>query len=173
MEDENPELRDSLKEMLFDENNLKLERLDDLLKSATQEKQLDREKILDQTIDFLFSDKGIILRNELVNVLATKIDAIGWNTIIKINKKLPLKIRSKTIEKSSKLNRKKILNITSIKKLFNSSKMKPGFKRKIIFKKIPKILIARDTYKMGYILMKKTSEKGIIRLVKVAAGVEQ
>ena len=37
----------------------------------------------------------------------------------------------------------------------------------------PKILIAKDTYKMGYGLMKKTSEKGIIRLVKVAAGVEQ
>ena len=44
--------------MLFDENTLKLERLDDLLKSATKEKQLDGEKILDQTIDFLFSKKG-------------------------------------------------------------------------------------------------------------------
>ena len=51
--------------------------------------------------------------------------------------------------------------------------MKPGFKRKIIFRKIPKILSTSDTYKMGFGLMKKTSEKGIIRLVKVAAGVEQ
>jgi len=173
MEDENPELRNSLKEMLFDENNLKLERLDDLLTSATQEKQLDSEKILDQTLDFLFSEKGIILRNELVNVLATKLDAIGWKTIIKINNKLPLKIRSKTIEKSSIINNNKVLNISSIKKLFNTTKMKPGFKRKVIFKKIPKILATRDTYKMSFGLMKKTSEKGLVRLVKVAAGVEQ
>ena len=173
MEDENPELRNSLKEMLFDENNLKLERLDDLLKSATQEKELNSEKILDQTIDFLFSKKGIVLRNELVNILATKIDAIGWKTIIKINNKLPLKIRSKTIEKSSEFPTKKSFNVSSIKKLFNKSKMKPGFKRKILFKKIPKILTAKDTYKMGYGVMKKTSEKGIVRLVKVAAGVEQ
>ena len=36
-----------------------------------------------------------------------------------------------------------------------------------------KILITKDTYKMGIGLMKKTSEKGIIRLVKVAAGVTQ
>ena len=173
MEDENPELRNSLKEMLFDENSLKLERLDDLLKSATQEKHLDSEKILDQTIDFLFSQKGIILRNELVNILATKIDAIGWKTIIKINNKLPIKIRSKTIQKSSKINTNKILNLSSIKKLFNTSKIQPGFKRKIIFKKIPKILSTSDTYIMGIGLMKKTSEKGIIRLVKVAAGVKQ
>ena len=52
-------------------------------------------------------------------------------------------------------------------------KIKPGFKRKIFFKRLPKILITKDTYKMGFGLMKKTSEKGIIRLVKVAAGVEQ
>ena len=57
--------------------------------------------------------------------------------------------------------------------MFHNSKLKPGFKRKIIFKKIPKILATKDTYKMGFGLMKKTSEKGIVRLVKIAAGVEQ
>ncbi len=173
MEDENPELRNSLKEMLFDENNLKLERLDDLISSATKEKELDSGKILDQTIDFLFSEKGFILRNELVNILATKIDSIGWKTLIKINNRLPLKIKSKTIEKSSKIYTNKSLNINSIKKMFNVSKMKPGFKRNIIFKKLPKILITKDTYQMGFRVVKKTSEKGIVRLVKVAAGVDQ
>ena len=173
MEDENPELRNSLKEMLFDENTLKLERLDDLLKSATKEKQLDGEKILDQTIDFLFSKKGLVLRNELVNILASKIDSIGWKTIITLNEKLPSKIRSKTIEKSYKINNKQLLNMSSIKKMFKMSKMKSGFKRKIFLKKLPKILITKDTYRMGLGLMQKTSEKGIIRLVKVAAGVRQ
>ncbi len=173
MEDENPELRNSLKEMLFDENNLKLERLDDLLTSATKEKQLDSEKILDQTIDFLFSQKGKGLRNELVNILASKIDSIGWKTVINLNNKLPSKIRSKTIEKSSKINTKKVFNMYSINKMFNKSKIKPGFKRKIFFRKLPKILVTKDTYRMGLGLMKKTSEKGLIRLVKVAAGVEQ
>ena len=57
--------------------------------------------------------------------------------------------------------------------MFNNSKLKPGFKRKIFFKRLPKILIEKDTYKMGLGLVKKTSEKGIIRLVKVAAGVTQ
>ena len=173
MEDENPELRNSLKEMLFDENTLKLERLDDLLKSATKEKQLDGEKILDQTIDFLFSKKGLVLRNELVNILASKIDSIGWKTIITLNKKLPSKIRSKTIEKSYKINNKQLLNMSSIKKMFKISKMNSGFKRKIFFKKLPSILITKDTYRMGLGLMQKTSEKGLIRLVKIAAGVRQ
>jgi len=173
MEDENPELRNSLKEMLFDENSLKLERLNDLLASATKEKKLDSEKILDQTINFLYSKKGIILRNELVNILASKIDSIGWKTIIKLNHKLPKKIRSKTIEKSSKISTQQVLTMSSIYKMFETTKTKSGFKRKILFKRLPKILITKDTYKMGLGLMKKTSEKGIVRLVKVAAGVEQ
>jgi len=57
--------------------------------------------------------------------------------------------------------------------MFKISKMKSGFKRKIFFRTLPKILITKDTYRMGLGLMKKTSEKGIVRLVKVAAGVRQ
>ena len=57
--------------------------------------------------------------------------------------------------------------------MFNTSKIQSGFKRKVFFKKLPKILITKDTYQMGYGLMKKTSEKGMIRLIKVAAGVTQ
>ena len=173
MEDENPELRNSLKEMLFDENNLKLDRLDDLLTSATKEKQLDSEKILNQAIDFLFSDQGLVLRKEFVNILASKIDSFGWETVVNINNKLPSKIRSKTIETSSKSYSQKVINLTSINKILSTSKVKPGFKRKIIFKKLPKILATKDTYKMGLRLMKKTSEKGIVRLVKIAASIQQ
>ena len=173
MEDENPELRNSLKEMLFDQNSLKLERLDDLLSSATKEKQLDSEKILDQTIDFLFSKKGIILRKELVSILASKIDLLSWKTVVKLNNKLPSRLRSKTIQKSSIISSKEVFNMSSLSKMFNKSKTRPGFKRKIIFRKLPRILIKKNTYEMGVGLMKKTSEKGIVRLVKVAAGVKQ
>ena len=173
MEDENPELRNSLKEMLFDQNSLKLERLDDLLSSATKEKQLDSEKILDQTIDFLFSKKGLVLRKELVNILASKIDLISWKTLIKLNNKLPTKLRSKTIQKSTIINNKEIFNMSSVLNMFNRSKTRPGFKRKIFFNKLPRILIKKNTYEMGVGLMKKTSEKSIVRLVKVAAGVKQ
>ena len=91
--------------------------------------------------------------------------------VIKLNKKLPSKIRSKTIEKSSTNNTKKVFNLSSINKIFNKSKLKPDSKKKYL--KITKILVTKDTYKMGYGLMKKTSEKGLIRLVKGATGVSE
>ena len=136
-----------------------MEKLDDLLTSATKEKQLDSEKIFNQTIDFLFSEKGIVLRNELINIFASRLDSISWKTVIKINDKLPSNIRSKTIEKSSNMQHSNILNISSINKMFDTSKRKPGFKRKIIFKKLPKILITKDTYEIGFWSMKKHLKK--------------
>ena len=96
--------------------------------------------------------------------------SIVWLTIFSLSSCFSLVA---LVRRSSKINTKQIFNLSSINKMFNTSTIKPGFKRKIFFKKLPKILITKDTYKMGYGLMKKTSEKGIIRLVKVAAGVEQ
>ena len=100
-------------------------------------------------------------------------DLISWKTLIKLNNKLPTKLRSKTIQKSTIINNKEIFNMSSVLNMFNKSKTKPGFKRKIFFNKLPRILIKKNTYEMGVGLMKKTSEKSIVRLVKVAAGVKQ
>ncbi len=172
MEDEDPNLRSSLKEMLFDENVLKWEKLDDLIGSASKQKELDIEKLIDQVINFLFSQNGNILRNELTEAIAIKIDLIGWQALMNVNKKLPKKIRSYTIEKSYN-NKNLSLDMQAIKKLFTLTKAIPGFKRNIIFKKVPRILKEVDTFRMGINVIKKTSEKGIVRLVKVAAGVQQ
>ncbi len=173
MEDEDPNLRSSLKEMLFEENVFKWGKLDDLLGSASKQQELDIEKLIDQVINFLFSQNGNILRNELTEAIAIKIDLIGWKALMNVNKKLPKIIRSNTIEKCSQNNLNSSLNIQPIKNLFTISKEITGFKRNIIFRKVPRILKEPDTFKMGINVIKKTSEKGIVRLVKVAAGVEQ
>ena len=60
-----------------------------------------------------------------------------------------------------------------MKKLLTHTKGIPGFKRHIILKKVPRILKEPDTFKMGINVIKKTSEKGLVRLIKVAAGVKQ
>ncbi len=172
MEDEDPSLRSSLKEMLFDKNILKWEKLDDLIGSASKQKELDIEKLIDQVINYLFSQNGNILRNELTEAIAIKIDLIGWQALMNMNKKLPIKLRSSTIEKSYQ-DKNPSLNFKAIKKLFTLTRRIPGFKRNIIFKKVPRILKEPDTFKMGMNVIKKTSEKGLVRLVKVAAGVKQ
>ena len=66
MEDPDPQLRDSLREMLFDGEIFRWQRLDNLISSAAAGSQLDLEGLLDQVLDFLFSPKAGLLRNQLV-----------------------------------------------------------------------------------------------------------
>ena len=55
LEESDPELRRSLRDMLFDGEDFRWNRLEDLVMNAARQQQLDIEGLLDQTLDFLFS----------------------------------------------------------------------------------------------------------------------
>jgi len=73
MEDPDPQLRESLKEMLFDNKKFKWDRLEDLLSNAAKQTNLDLEKLLDEVINLLFSPNGGFLRNEIIEGLTRKV----------------------------------------------------------------------------------------------------
>ena len=77
MEDPDPQLRESLKEMLFDNKKFKWDRLEDLLSNAAKQTNLDLEKLLDEVINLLFSPNGGFLRNEIVEGLTNQIDLLN------------------------------------------------------------------------------------------------
>ncbi len=170
MEDPDPQLRKSLKEMLFDGNTFRWNRLDELISSASKQADIDIENLLDKVLDFLFSEKGGVLRNELVEAIINKFDAITWNTVQNINKKLPIQIRSNYINSNQS---DFMIEIEPIKKLVSILESLPGFNREIIIKKVPRILKEKDTRKMGIKIAKGITEKSMVRMIKLAAGVNQ
>tara|TARA_Y100001968_G_scaffold78128_1_gene69413 strand:+ start:207 stop:2114 length:1908 start_codon:yes stop_codon:yes gene_type:complete len=175
IEDPDPELRESLKEMLFDNNTFMWSRLEELIETAGKEIELDMNILIDQIINFIFSNKGGLLLNELEKGIVTKLDKIGWNTLQKINHKLPENIRSNNIENYYIKNKKEniLLEMDTIQKISNILKNLPGFKVRILIKKIPRIIKEPITRKMSINIIKQASEKGMVRLVKLAAGVNQ
>ncbi len=173
IEDPDPQLRESLKEMLFDGDLFKWNRLEDLIISASKQSELDINKLIDQIIEFLFSTNGGILRKELIEAIVNRLDSIGWNTLLTINNKLPKKLRSKTLEEENNNEKSLYLELKPVKQLINIFKIIPDFNNDIIIKKIPKILKEPKAREMGIQVAKKISEKGLVRIIKVAAGVKQ
>ena len=113
-----------------------------------------------------------MLRKELISSIANKLDSMGWKIIIQINSNLPKLIRSKTIEKSKKkedLN----LNLEKMSKVVGIVNNSSSFKKEILIKRIPRIVKEPLTRKISLDIIKQTSEKSMVRLVKVAAGVNQ
>ncbi len=168
MEDPDPQLRESLKEMLFDNKTFKWDRLEDLLSNAAKQTDLDLEKLLDEVINLLFSQKGGFLRNEIVDGLTQQIDMINWKILRSINFYLPntLKINinhKKTIESS-------IFSIDPFRNFLRVLENIPGYSVDIFLKRVPRLLNEPYTKDMSIEIAKKVTEKSVVRLVKIAAG---
>ena len=173
MEDSDPELRLSLKEMLFDGNAFKWNRLEDLITSAANQAELDLEALIQQVMDFLFSNNGGLLQQQLVEGMITKLDNMGWYTIQKINQNLPKHLQSKRVKACTKLNdieNNFLIELQPIKDLIKIVQTLPGFRVELILKQFPRILREPDTRKMSLEVAQRVAEKGVVRLLKVAAG---
>ena len=175
MEDKDPQLRQSLKEMLFDGDIFSWSRLENLVASAASQAHLDLESLLDQVLDFLFSINGGILREQLVEAVIKRLDAFSWQTLQKIISNLPkplqypLKgITSKTKENSDDA---ELLDLEPIRQLIRVMQNLPGFKAELVISRLPRLIREPDTHKMGLKVAQGLAERGVVRLVKLTAGV--
>ena len=93
MEDPDPQLRQSLKEMLFDGEIFRWTRLENLVSSAASQADLDLDTLLDQLLDFLFSSRGGLLREQLVDATVRRLDDFGWLTMQRLGRRLPKRLQ--------------------------------------------------------------------------------
>ena len=169
MEDPDPQLRESLKEMLFDNRQFKWDRLEDLLSNAAKQTNLNLEKLLDEVINLLFSSKGGFLRNEIVNSLTNQIDLLGLNFLKSVNNYLP-KSAKLNISKNNKNINDLIVSIEPFKNFLEIIQKIPGYSIDIFLKRVPRLINEPYTKEMSFEIAKKVTEKSLVRLVKIAAG---
>tara|TARA_Y100001933_G_scaffold215432_1_gene222120 strand:+ start:2443 stop:4299 length:1857 start_codon:yes stop_codon:yes gene_type:complete len=169
MEDPDPQLRESLKEMLFDEKQFKWDRLEDLLSNAAKQTDLNLEKLLDEVINLLFSPKGGFLRDEIINGLTNQIDTLNWKVIKNINYYLPNRLKMNINYKNGKIN-DLIISIEPFTKFLNVLQKIPGYSIDIFLKRLPRLLNEPYTKEMSLKIAKRVTEKSVVRLVKIAAG---
>ena len=169
MEDPDPQLRESLKEMLFDNKQFKWDRLEDLLSNAAKQTNLDLEKLLDEVINLLFSPKGGFLRDEIINGLTSQIDLIGLKLLKSVNNYLPKSIKLNVTKDNNKIN-DLILSIEPFKNFLEIIQKIPGYSIDIFLKRMPRLINEPYTKEMSFKIAKKVTEKSVVRLVKIAAG---
>lgn len=76
-----PELRASLKDLLFKDGSFRWNRLENLLRNASNSPDFDLNAALNQSLDFLFSERGAFIRDKLVDEVVKGLDAFGRNTL--------------------------------------------------------------------------------------------
>jgi hypothetical protein len=169
MEDPDPQLRESLKEMLFDNKKFKWDRLEDLLSNAAKQTNLDLEKLLDEVINLLFSSKGGFLRNEIIEGLTNQIDLFNLKILKNLNNYLPNSIKFNMTSENENLS-DLIQYIEPLRNFLEILQKVPGYSIDIFLKRVPRLINEPYTKEMGIEIAKKVTEKGMVRLVKIAAG---
>tara|TARA_Y100000589_G_scaffold326514_1_gene366405 strand:- start:1715 stop:2233 length:519 start_codon:yes stop_codon:yes gene_type:complete len=169
MEDPDPQLRESLKEMLFDNKKFKWDRLEDLLSNAAKQTDLDLEKLLDEVINLLFSPNGGFLRNEIIEGITNQIDSLSWKIFQSVNFYLPKSLKVNINHKNNKIDNL-IFNIEPIKKFIKVLENIPGYSIDIFLTRLPRLFNDPYTKEMSIKIAKNLTEKNVVRIVKIAAG---
>jgi len=168
MEDPDPQLRDSLREMLFDGEIFRWQRLDNLITSAASGAELDLDGLLDQVLDFLFSPHAGLLRQQLVDGLVNQMDALGWQAALRLSQRLPKRLQPPGLRDRDPISTSdvELLSLEPIQRLVVILQQLPGFEPQLLLKRLPRLIQEPDLRQMGLNLARGLAERGVVRLLR-------
>jgi hypothetical protein len=167
MEDPDPELRRSLREMLYDGDEFRWQRLESLVASASLQEQLDLEGLLDQVLDFLFSPNGGLLRQQLVDGVVSRMDALAWRTTLRLGRQLPRRLLPPGLrEQPGALAVEPLLDLEPVRQLGVILRDLPGFEPRLLLRRLPRVLGEPDLRRMGVDVARGLAERGVVRLLR-------
>ena len=160
-----PELRASLKDLLFKEEGFRWHRLENLLNNATDSRDYDFDGVVDQAIDYLYSDRGTFIREKIAQELVNAIDALGRRAIFNISttfrQRVGLAVQETPVEY-----RQDSYTVTHLKNIVRILQQTPGFDPTRLISLVTKIITKPETQKIGQQVAEGLAQKMAARLVR-------
>jgi hypothetical protein len=154
--------------MLFDGEIFRWQRLDNLITSAASGATLDLEGLLDQVLDFLFSPKAGLLRNQLVEAAVNQMDAFGWQTTLRLSQRLPRRLLPPGLRdrQPATVSDLEMLSLEPIQRLVAILGQLPGFDPQLLLRRLPRLLQETELRRMGAELARGLAERSVVRLLR-------
>ncbi|NEQ67666.1 MAG: AarF/ABC1/UbiB kinase family protein, partial [Symploca sp. SIO2D2] len=148
--DPSPRLRASLKDLLFKDDSFRWNRLENLLRNAAKSPDYELNQLLNQTLEFLFSERGAFIRERLVDEIVKALDTYGRRTLSNLSNYLqetlglaqkPTQAPEMTVETTQ--------SAEHIKRIWEILQETPGFDPMQLVPVIPELLMKEETQRMG------------------------
>ncbi|MEB3351831.1 MAG: AarF/ABC1/UbiB kinase family protein [Cyanobacteriota bacterium] len=167
MEDSDPALRRSLREMLYDGDQFRWQRLENLIGSASLQDQLDLEGLLDQVLEFLFSANGGLLRRQLVDAAVERMDQLAWRTTVRIGQRLPKPLQPPGLRGArAAVSGGPLVDLEPLRQLNAILVNLPGFEPRLLLDRLPRLFAEPELRQMGVDLARGLAERGVVRLLR-------
>ncbi|HEY9641320.1 MAG TPA: AarF/ABC1/UbiB kinase family protein [Coleofasciculaceae cyanobacterium] len=163
--DQSVQLRNSLQELLFKDGSFRWNRLENLLRNAQDSQDYDINQAVEQTVDFLLSERGEFIREYLVEGIVQGVDAASRQaleqTVHNLRGWFGLNGKSSKVLTPPQPN-----NLEHILRILNLLRQTPGFDPMQLIPVIPKMLTNPETHYMGQQIVGGLAQRAAARLIR-------
>ncbi len=163
LSDPAPELRTSLKDLLFKEGEFRWNRLENLLHNARNSPDYDLNLVLKQTVDFIFSDRGTFVRERLSNEIVAAADRLGQNAVQQLLFSLR---RDSRLTETAPSGSDTADNLDHILHILTILRDTPGFDARVLLELIPQILQKPEFYELNQSIFSGLAQRAIARFIR-------
>jgi predicted unusual protein kinase regulating ubiquinone biosynthesis (AarF/ABC1/UbiB family) len=160
-----PDLRNSLKELLFKDGSFRWNRLENLLNNARSSDEYDLNQVIDQTLDFILSDRGTFIRDYLADEIVRGLDNFGTNTLQSvthaIQKGIGMKVPTPPVNAQPASN-----GLEHIQRIWGILQQTKGFDPTTVLPRIPQLLMKSQTQAFGQKIASGLTQRMAARLIR-------
>jgi predicted unusual protein kinase regulating ubiquinone biosynthesis (AarF/ABC1/UbiB family) len=174
--DPSPELRSSLKDLLFKDGSFRWNRLENLLKNARDSVDYDFPKLVNQTVEYIFSDRGIFIRERLVEEVINAVDTFGrqslYNFTVAVRQQIGLAVNEDDRQIQAKISNNKSNNNNSdetlerLQIIWQILQDTPGFDPISLMQLLPQLAFKSETQDMAKKIAEGLLQKIAVRLIR-------
>ncbi|BAP18157.1 ABC1 kinase family protein [cyanobacterium endosymbiont of Epithemia turgida] len=162
--DPSQELRTSLKNLLFKDGSFRWNRLENLLRNAKDSQEYDIDIVLEQATEFLFSERGLFIREYFIDEVIHAADLLGrrtWFTASTIVRK-QVGLAVEETPSDFKNNGQTTEHLKNILKILQET---PGFDHMHLVTIATKLLVKPEIKQMGQKIVEGLMQKVVARLI--------
>jgi predicted unusual protein kinase regulating ubiquinone biosynthesis (AarF/ABC1/UbiB family) len=159
-----PELRASLRDLLFKDESFRWNRLENLLRNARDSSDYDLSKVLDQSVDYLFSPRGELIRTQLVDVIVRGVDTFSNNAFrnftYSLGERLGLAVTQPAIAPTDQQ------TFDHIQRIWGILRETSGFDPIMLLPVMSRLLMKPETHQMGQKIVEGLTQRALTRLIR-------
>ncbi len=162
--DQAPELRASLRDLLFKDGSFRWNRLENLLRNARSNSDYDISRVFDQTTDYLFSERGELIRQQLAEVVVRSLDTLGSNTLRSFTARMGERFGFAVAPASVSTTDQQ--TIEHLQRIWGILQETAGFDAFKVVSLLARIVVKPEAHRMGQQIAEGLVQRAIARLIR-------
>lgn len=161
-----PQLRTSLRDLLFKEGSFRWNRLENLLRNARNNEDYDFNLVVNQGVDFLSSERGAFIRDKLIDELVKGLDAVTKNVLHNFTYLLRERVGITAVNETPSATSEQQQTLEHIKRILNILQETRGFEPAQLVTQTTQLLFNPGVQRLGQQVANHLLQKAVARLIR-------